>query len=215
MFEHVDIVFFDWDRITVQLIVSMLGKQEQHERERNVVELLAEIEEEKIVENDLLYFDSFDVDYCCESFDFQISYVEHEAVVECCLDRCDFLWLLSAEEDLGDDSIDEICWATALEYENFYYDEEQAEERIVLEESDEKIDRLDFENEMVLEAAEEYAVDVDQALEERRNANESSDIHLDWLSESKMNEWMNNIKENTQEKFGFGVCGGWKSWFGW
>lgn len=88
--------------------------------------------------------------------------------------------MLSVDEDLDDDSIDEIYWAKALEYENFYYDEEQAEERIVLEESAEKMDRLDFENEMELEVVEEYVVD--QALAEHRNANESSDIHLDCIS---------------------------------
>lgn len=55
-------------------------------------------------------------------------------------------------------------------------EEEQAEERIVLEESDEKMDRLNFESELVL--AEDEECD-DRPLGGRRNANESLDMYFD------------------------------------
>jgi hypothetical protein len=134
---------------------------------------------EKILDNDLLYFD-FDVVVLFENFYIQILYDEHVVVVVHYWDKYDFLLLLWVDYYyLFDDVNDEIL--KVMGEDEYLFDDY---EQILLDELVEKMDRLNFEN--VMELKEDVVEENYHLLVVHMTVNDFLDIHFDYISSKEI-----------------------------
>jgi hypothetical protein len=134
---------------------------------------------EKILDNDLLYFD-FDVVVLFENFYIQILYDEHVVVVVHYWDKYDFLLLLWVDYYyLFDDVNDEIL--KVMEEDEYLFDDY---EQILLDELVEKMDRLNFEN--VMELKEDVVEENYHLLVVHMTVNDFLDTHFDYISSKEI-----------------------------